>query len=139
MITFKQYITEALNRPYKWKRWKEDEDLYYQFTSDAGDLYTINFDEWDGLIFWLGDEDGYKKDDVYQAKVLTDKKDLRVLSTVAHVVEDIIKRDKPENMNFDSTSSSRTAVYARMIKRSSLIKKYYKVERSGNTIKLELK
>jgi len=123
MLTFKQYLNEVLNNPYKWELVKKSmRNIQYRFTTDSGIEYNVELDrlgenlDWD-LYFSISatsrkelDKD---KDDVFKISGTGDQ--FRVFATVQDIVKDFITKKKPNVIEFsaaDPTEPSRRRLYS---------------------------
>tara|TARA_Y100000310_G_scaffold334194_1_gene413348 strand:+ start:20 stop:478 length:459 start_codon:yes stop_codon:yes gene_type:complete len=125
MKSFKKYITEAFDKPYKWKVYRDGEYWHYQFKTDDGrdglvsiedgwemESLIVNFDM-DGHIGITGRGDSF-----------------RIFATVLAIIGDIIKIYSPKMISFSASkerwdreegeyvsSPSRSKLYKKLVQR----------------------
>ena len=137
MKSFKQHITEAFDKPYRWQL-KTDNEIQakYQAVTDAGDKLQVTFAKSvtgiDDLSFAISGEVG-----------ITGGGDaFRIMATVLDVIRDYIKNNDPEGIKFTANKEryfdkdsedpqSREKLYTKMIERFAK-KAGYKVKLDRN-------
>ena len=134
MISFKQYITELFEKPYRWQLKKDDEKrVMYQAVTDTGDRLRIDFEKWSGGIVNLSfSVDG--------SVGITGQGDaFKIMATVLDVIKDFIKNHEPKRIKFTADKEegeseeweSREKLYSKMIERFAK-KVGYKVKFNKN-------
>lgn len=134
MISFKQYITELFDKPYPWKKKKEDDvEAVYQSATSSKDIIKVVFSKgWlrgiDNVLFSVaGTTDTTGGGDAF-----------KIMSTVLDIIKDYIKNNDPEGIKFMANKDelfgqdskeiqSREKLYNKMIERFAK-KAGYKVD-----------
>jgi len=134
MISFKQYITELFEKPYPWKKKKEDDvEAVYQSATSSKDIIKVVFSKgWlrgiDNVLFSVaGTTDTTGGGDAF-----------KIMSTVLDIIKDYIKNNDPEGIKFMANKDelfgqdskeiqSREKLYNKMIERFAK-KAGYKVD-----------
>jgi len=124
MKTFTQYITELFEKPYPWKKKKEDDiEAVYQSATSAKDIIKVIFSKGyvtgiDNLLFSVaGNTDTTGGGDAF-----------KIMSTVLDIIKDYIKNNDPEGIKFMANKDelfgqdskeiqSREKLYNKMIER----------------------
>ena len=124
MISFKQYITELFEKPYPWKKKKEDDfEAVYQSATSAKDKIKVVFSKGyvrkiDNVLFSVaGTTDTTGGGDAF-----------KIFSTVLDIIKDYIKNNDPEGIKFAANkddlfgqdsekTQSREKLYNKMIER----------------------
>jgi len=138
MKSFNQYITELFEKPYPWKKKKDDDiEAVYQSATSAKDVIKVVFSKgWlrgiDNLLFTVGgDTDTTGGGDAF-----------KIMSTVLDIIKDYIKNNDPEGIKFaankdelfgqdSGNTQSREKLYNKMIERFAK-KAGYKVHADKN-------
>jgi hypothetical protein len=137
MKTFKQHITEAFDKPYRWSKSQEDDTWSkYHAMTDAGDKLKVVFEKWStGIVNIVFDIDG--------AVGITGEGDaFRVMATVLDIIKDYVVNNEPESLRFTANKEeyfgqsskeiqSREKLYNKMIDRFAS-KAGYKVKLDKN-------
>jgi len=134
MISFKQYITELFEKPYPWKKKKEDDvEAVYQSATSSKDIIKVVFSKgWlrgiDNVLFSVaGTTDTTGGGDAF-----------KIMSTVLDIIKDYVKNNDPEGIKFMANKDelfgqdskeiqSREKLYNKMIERFAK-KAGYKVD-----------
>jgi len=134
VITFKQYITELFEKPYPWKKKKEDDfEAVYQSATSSKDIIKVVFSKgWlrgiDNVLFSVaGTTDTTGGGDAF-----------KIMSTVLDIIKDYVKNNDPEGIKFMANKDelfgqdskeiqSREKLYNKMIERFAK-KAGYKVD-----------
>jgi hypothetical protein len=124
MKTFKQHITELFEKPYPWKKKKEDDvTAVYQSATSAKDIIKVVFSKGylrgiDNLLFTVaGNTDTTGGGDAF-----------KIMSTVLDIIKDYIKNNDPDGIKFAANkdeyfgqdsekTQSREKLYNKMIER----------------------
>ena len=138
MISFKQYITELFEKPYPWKKKKEDDfEAVYQSATSSKDIIKVVFSKGyvrkiDNVLFSVaGTTDTTGGGDAF-----------KIMSTVLDIIKDYIKNNDPEGIKFAANkdelfgqdkweTQSREKLYNKMIERFAT-KAGYKVDADKN-------
>jgi len=124
MISFNQYITELFEKPYPWKKKKDDDiQVVYQSATSSKDVIKVVVSKGyvtgiDNIIFTVGgDTDTTGGGDAF-----------KIFSTVLDIIKDYIKNNDPEGIKFAANkdellgkdskeTQSREKLYNKMIER----------------------
>jgi hypothetical protein len=125
MLTFKQYLNEVLNNPYKWELVRTSKyNIEYRFTTDSGIVYvvglgrlgedkTLTSKDWD--LYFSISENSMKelgKDDSDTFKISGTGDQFRVFATVQDIVKDFIIKHDPDLIAFSAAEPSRRRLYS---------------------------
>jgi len=134
MKSFNQYITELFEKPYPWKKKKEDDiEAVYQSATSSKDIIKVVFSKgWlrgiDNVLFSVaGTTDTTGGGDAF-----------KIMSTVLDIIKDYVKNNDPEGIKFMANKDelfgqdskeiqSREKLYNKMIERFAK-KAGYKVD-----------
>ena len=148
MLTFKQYLNEVLNNPYKWEfddKNSGHDGVLYKFTTDPGLQYTVymfyrNRRGWE-LTFnmdfnYIRDKLGRSVDAAFKISGTGDQ--FRVFATVQDIVKDFITKKKPNAIEFSASEPSRRRLYSTFIanfekSQPELFKKYIALSIANGT------
>lgn len=115
MISFKEYLPEALDRPYSWKwNFQGSDFVTAKFQDDKDREYSVMFDgydnEWSELFSLSGGD--------YENTGYRDS--FKVLSTILDITYAFIKKYNPAVLSFTGDKSSgKNKLYSMMIKHFS--------------------
>ena len=125
MLTFKQYLNEVLNNPYKWKLVRTTiHTIEYRFTTDSGIDYVVGLSrigvdtkltstDWD--LYFTISEDSLKqlgKDDSNMFKISGTGDQFRVFATVQDIIKDFIIKHAPDLIAFSASEPNRRRLYS---------------------------
>ena len=120
MLTFKQYLNEVLNNPYKWEFDAQNsgqDGEQYKFTTDSGlkyQVYMVNQGQGWELSFNIDFNYlrtlGKSVDDAFKLSGTGDQ--FKVLATVQDIVKDFITKKKPNVIEFAASEPSRRRLYS---------------------------
>ena len=151
MLTFKQYLNEVLNNPYKWKLVRTTTyNIEYRFTTDSGIVYVVGLGrignrtltqskDWD-LYFSISEDSLTQlgKDDSNMFKISGTGDQFRVFATVQDIVKDFIIKHAPDLIAFSASEPSRRRLYSTFIanfekSQPELFKKYIALSIANGT------
>ena len=119
MISFKQYITEVLDRPLKWKEFTK-QPTAREASFDVGEYgYNIrvlipknapNMMKTIGVEFTLGSEGGVSKGQGQKHDILKTGNAGVVFATVIDYIKHVVKDEKAERILFSGKEQSRSSI-----------------------------
>jgi hypothetical protein len=118
--SFLQYTTEAFDKPYKWKVYRDGEFWQYQFKTDDGRDGMVSIDS-------IGMKNIIVNFDIGGHIGITGRGDsFRIFATVLDIIGDIIKNHSPKMIVFSASKESwdrEEGEYVSSPSRSKLYKK----------------
>lgn len=122
MVTFKQYLTESFEKPYKYRlnstKGKVNKKYLYTFESKNGTKYTVyiyTLGNGGSEIHFVKGRPGFSG--VKKYSELTGDNDHRVLTTVFMIMFDYIREYEPTDMQITGFTSKRTRVFMKIIRK----------------------
>jgi hypothetical protein len=120
MLTFKQYLNEVLNNPYKWEFEAENSSndyFMYKFTTKPGVPYRVKLysqDQYWELSFNIDfnyiTKLGKGVDDSFKISGTGDQ--FRIFATIQDIIKDFITKKNPNVIQFDAAEPSRRRLYS---------------------------